>query len=353
MGERMQKKKKRQIGFKDLIVTGIFLVFLTGCSTTQGMFNWLPLSDYANIKPGISKQDIKKFGFYIRPASGNPDSHYLLAKYYQKRGRHKEAIVELEKTISINSSYVKAYNRLGISYDKLGDFPRAVHYYKNALALNPELDYVHNNLGYSYILQGKYDKAIKVLNEAVELNKREKLYHNNLRLAYAKNDKFEKTTDEIRVAGNREATHSNFRRMLPGRDLAFEAEKDSSHDVSFERSFETIDSSIDSTKAMHEEKQYSITTKIISIIKERLKLAFGKVVYGLGLESPKIAFGKPIYGPGLRQESPKIAFGKPIYGPGLRQERPKIVFDEAIYGLGLTLTDEVQTSERQMFYDYM
>jgi len=330
----MQKRIKIHKGIGSLIMTGAVLVLLTGCSTTQSLLGWLPFSDYSKIEPGISKKDIRDFGVSIRPARGNADAHYLLAKYYQERGRHKDAIVELEKTIWINSAHVKAYNRMGISYDRLGDFPRAVLSYRNALVLNPELDYVLNNLGYSYILQGKYDKAVEMLTKAVAINKSEERYQNNLALAYARHEKYDKTVDAFSVAGKRDADNYNFTRMLTESNFARETEKIFSQNGSYEGFLGTVNTRSDAKKALYEAQQYRTSRKIIASLKNRKKIVFGKPIFGSDVQAKRqrLAFGKPIFGPGLRQEKPKIVFGKPIYGPGFRQEKPKIVFGKPIYG---------------------
>ena len=51
---------------------------------------------------GGSKTDsnLSEFFSSIRPSPGNPDSHYLLAGYYQERGQHREAISEFKKVLS-------------------------------------------------------------------------------------------------------------------------------------------------------------------------------------------------------------------------------------------------------------
>ncbi|MEN8261889.1 MAG: tetratricopeptide repeat protein [Nitrospirota bacterium] len=351
----MKKRKIKDKGIRGLIVIGVFLVFLTGCSTTQNIFSSLQFSDYSNIKTGISNKDIADFGVSIRPARGNPDSHYLLSKYYQERGRHQEAIEELEKTISIDPAYVKAYNRIGVSYDKLGDFSRAVAYYKNALTLNPELDYALNNLGYSYILQGKYDEAVMFLEKAVDLNNRNKQYHNNLGLAYTKHHKFEQAVDEFRLAGNREAARYNFKRMLYEKYLAPEVEKGSSNDLTVDTSFETLISRIDSTKIIPETDNYRKSRKVISRIKKNKRLVFGKPMYGPGLiqKNEKLVFGKPIYGPGLIQKNEKLVFGKPIYGPDLIQKKEKLLFGKPIYGPGLKSTEKGLTSRKKTLFSFV
>ena len=319
----MKKRKMKHKGIKGLIVAAVFLVFLTGCSTTQSMFGLLPFSDHSNMQSGLSNKDIADFGLSIRPARGNPDSHYLLAKYYQERGRHKEAIEELEKTISIDPAYAKAYNRIGISYDKLGNFPRAVAYYQNALALNPGLDYVMNNLGYSYILQGKYDEAVKSLQKAVDLNNRNKQYHNNLGLAYTKNHKYEQAMTEFRLAGNRKAAQYNLNSVIYEKTFGPVAEKYSSKDSHVETYFETLISRIDSTKTIPETADYRESKQVTSLIKKDKRLVFGKPIYGPGLRPGKkmLVFGKPIYGPGLRPGKKMLVFGKPVYGPGLKTKK--------------------------------
>ncbi len=312
----MKKRKMNHKGIRGLVVAAVFLVFLTGCSTTQSMFGLLPFSDYSNMKSGLSNKDIADFGVSIRPARGNPDSHYLLAKYYQERGRHKEAIEELEKTISIDLAYVKAYNRLGVSYDKLGHFPRAVAYYKSALSLNPELDYILNNLGYSYILQGKYDEAVKSLQKAVDINNRNKQYHNNLGLAYTKNHKYEQAMTEFRLAGNRKAAHYNLNRVIYEKTFGPVAENYSSKDSHVETYFETLISRIDSTKTVPETADYRESKQAASLIKKNKRLVFGK----------------PIYGPGLRPVKKSLAFGKPIYGPGLKSKKEHAASKRQTFG---------------------
>ena len=132
----MERKigKKAHLVFFSILVS----IFVISCSMTKDSFiSWEKLF----------KAKEKQSFFSMRSRLGNPDSHYLLACYYQERGRQKEAIEELAKVLSIDPGYVKAYNGMGVSYDLLRDFRKAIESYEKALQLNADLDYVQNNLG--------------------------------------------------------------------------------------------------------------------------------------------------------------------------------------------------------------
>jgi Flp pilus assembly protein TadD len=143
----------------------------------------------------------------VRPHQGNPDSHYLLACYYQERGRHKEALEEFKKVLFIDPNYVKAYNGMGVSHDLLADFSSAIEFYKQALKINPDMDYVHNNLGYSYLLQGNFDGAVTAFKNAIGLNNQNTRFHNNLGLAYGEKGQYDLALAEFKLAGDEAKAH--------------------------------------------------------------------------------------------------------------------------------------------------
>src|SRR4030065_1140675 len=184
------RDKMKRVAF--LALTGsLFLFFIISCTTVS------------------FDKDIVQFFSKVRPQPGNPESHYLLACYYQERGRHKEAIEEFKKVTLIDPDHSKAYNGMAVSYDLLRDFPRATESYKAALKLNPNLDYVHNNLGYSYLLQGKFQEAIIALNQAIALNDSNRQTHNNLGLAYAETGQFDLAIVQFKKAGDDANAHYN------------------------------------------------------------------------------------------------------------------------------------------------
>jgi tetratricopeptide (TPR) repeat protein len=192
-------------------MSGIFFLFtLVGCSTMNGMFSsgnyWdKPVWHYAQ----PSKKNIALLLPSHETKRGNPDSHYRLGSYYQESGRHSEAIDEFKKTIYIDLSYIKAFNRLGVSYHSIGEFSHAIETYKTALKLESEADYVLNNLGYSYLVTEYLDDAIESFQRAIALNSAEKKYYNNLALTYAKKGDFDLALSEFLMAGDEARAHYN------------------------------------------------------------------------------------------------------------------------------------------------
>jgi tetratricopeptide (TPR) repeat protein len=195
--------------------------FVIGCSTLR---DWLGYNTpaYQGNDDVFSNSHLDNFLSSVRPVKGDAESDYRLARYFQKRGKHKFAVDELLKSISKDPSYVKAYNALGVSYDHLGKFDLAAKSYKFALMLNSKLDYVYNNLGYSYLLRGKYDAAIDAFQKAIAMNDTHKRYHNNLGLAYARNGQTQMAAVEFNLAKNdskvRTKTVQQFKDQIPPLD---------------------------------------------------------------------------------------------------------------------------------------
>ena len=189
-----------------LSLASSFLFVILSCSTTDQILSWS--------KPLTSKdKNSAQFFSTMRSHPGNPDSHYLLACYYQERGRHKEAIEEFNKVLLIDPGNIKAYNGIGVSSDLLRDFSGAIEHYHHALKLNPNLGYVHNNLGYSYLLQGNLDEAITSLKRAISLNDKDTRFHNNLGLAYGEKGEYDLALAEFKLAGDEAEAYFNIAQL--------------------------------------------------------------------------------------------------------------------------------------------
>lgn len=196
----------KQIDLK--LVARIIICFVilagmtTGCSSTKGLLGflkfWGPKDETATDEKAAAQASA--FMLQVRPARGNPDSHYRLAVHYQLRGRHQEAIEEFTKTVMIDPGYVFAYNGMGVSYDNLKEFDRAAEAYRTAMRLAPGEHYAYNNLGYSLILKGDYEGAVKILQEGIALTENNEQMHNNLAIAYAALGEKDLAITELRLA---------------------------------------------------------------------------------------------------------------------------------------------------------
>jgi len=203
----MKANVKQQIRILLILLLGCGFLFSTGCSGLRDWWGYdAPRSQMRGDNSLFASGDLNQFYSSVRPVSGNVESDYRLARYFQKRGKHKFAVDELLKAISKDPSFTKAYNALGVSYDHLGQFDLAVKSYKFALQLNPDLDYAYNNLGYSYLLKGDLDAAIDAFQKAIALANTNKKYHNNLGLAFARKGQTDMAFEEFKLAGNKSST---------------------------------------------------------------------------------------------------------------------------------------------------
>ncbi len=171
---------------------------LTGCSSMHNL-SWGQSDN--------SDRVLKNVYLIVKSPGGNPDSHYQLAKYYQMRDRHKEAIDEFNKTVLIDPGYINAYNGMGISFDMMGEHSMADESYQKALLLNPDSDYVLNNLGYSFVLQNKFDKAITSFQSAIAIQRLDPRYYNNLAIAYAYNHQYKEAMEACKQGGDNKEVH--------------------------------------------------------------------------------------------------------------------------------------------------
>jgi len=189
----------------------IIVVFV--CS----IFLVLTVSACLSSKDQAIVTNLKTFAKTMRPVKGNPDSHYYLARYYQDRGKHREAIVEFEKTIAITPDNARALYAMGVSYDHLREFKLASECYKKALALNPESAHIYfNNIGQSLFMQGKYDPAVRSFEKAVTYNEEfpNARIHNNLGRAYAMNGQYNLALSEFVKVNNGAMAESILNRVL-------------------------------------------------------------------------------------------------------------------------------------------
>jgi tetratricopeptide (TPR) repeat protein len=74
-------------------------------------------------------------------------------------GRYERAIEEFRKTIAIDPSHARAYNKLGSVYFNLGMLDEARGYQERALALDPDFEGAHYELALVFKKLGDMEKA--------------------------------------------------------------------------------------------------------------------------------------------------------------------------------------------------
>lgn len=192
------------------------LVFtISACATAKNFAGFFGILNTG--KDQGTEKNIKTFGKTIRSARGNPDSHYYLARYYQERGKHLEAIIEFEKTIAIDPENAKAQNAMGVSYDFLREFKKASECYLAALKLDPNSAYIYyNNMGQSLVLQGKYIPAIEAFKNAAAFDEDlpDARIHNNLGRAYAMSSQYELALAEFEITSGNVSAESVLSRVI-------------------------------------------------------------------------------------------------------------------------------------------
>jgi len=207
----MKRKSSSWKNCFKIAVPVLILFFISGCSITNT--RWSDLKFWQSDRPSgiLDEKAVHKFVEKIRTRPGNPESHYLLAVYYQERGRYREAIIEYDKVLFIDPTYIKAYNGRGISLDQLGEHSQATKSFEQAIVLNAKLDYVWNNLCYSLLMQGEYQAAIESCQKALTLNQESKRIRNNLALAYAMAGQYNRAFQEFETAGNGDKLYAHLK----------------------------------------------------------------------------------------------------------------------------------------------
>ncbi len=116
----------------------------------------------------------------------NADSYLLLAKFYVKAGKYKDAIEILKKHLSAFKNPSRAYFMIAdIYFEKLKNTKKAIEYLKKTLKANPRDATALNYLGYLYIDKKiNVKKGIQLVKEALKLDPNNPYYLDSLGWGY-------------------------------------------------------------------------------------------------------------------------------------------------------------------------
>jgi len=103
---------------------------------------------------------------------------YGIAKAYLDRGiayslanKPDSAIVDLDKSISLDPQKPYSYHFRGVSYADLKNYDKAIADYSSAIKLDPEFKIAYYMRGLSFLNQEIYEKALPEFSKVIELDK--------------------------------------------------------------------------------------------------------------------------------------------------------------------------------------
>jgi Tfp pilus assembly protein PilF len=105
----------------------------------------------------------------------NPNSahaHKLYWVYLSGRGRHEEALTEINHAIRLDPLNLKYIENLGQEYEIGKQYDLALEQFKKVVEMDPSFASVHGGLGDTYLEQGKDDSWLKEWQTAAELSQR-------------------------------------------------------------------------------------------------------------------------------------------------------------------------------------
>ncbi len=112
-----------------------------------------------------------------------------IAFYNQKQ--FPKAIEAYQKAIELDSTYVEAYNNLGIVYQAVGDTKKAIGAYQKSIEINPRYEKGYNNLGLLFLLEGRHEEALEVFQKTLAMNPNHIGSHLNLGILFKQRGQWE------------------------------------------------------------------------------------------------------------------------------------------------------------------
>lgn len=128
----------------------------------------LALARQRDFKPAITK-----WAQAVALNPQDPDYYFNLGIAFFESKNYKEAVENLQKTLSICSIYHRAHLILGTVLLKIRKFAEAEYYLKESVFFNPRNALAHLNLGAVYSILKKYQEGIASFKQAIQLSPNE------------------------------------------------------------------------------------------------------------------------------------------------------------------------------------
>lgn len=111
------------------------------------------------------------FSFLIfNCAKDTAEKHFKKGFKYQLVENYDSAIIEYQKAVKLDSTYIQAYLDLGVVYTKKSMYDQAIDAYKKVIIYFPLHTKAYYNLGYVYLLKGDKQKAMEQYDQLKSLD---------------------------------------------------------------------------------------------------------------------------------------------------------------------------------------
>ena len=94
----------------------------------------------------------------------------VLGASFTHLGMTDQAVIALNKVLTLNPNHFEAYINLGVTFFKQGKFEKAIDVYNKAILLKPDYAMTHSNLGNALQEIGRYSEAIDSYKKALLLD---------------------------------------------------------------------------------------------------------------------------------------------------------------------------------------
>ena len=139
---------------------------------------------------------------YQRGLAVEPDNVELLNALgfsLFQQGKSKDAVVPLEKAITIDPKHWKSHNNLALVSIDLGELEVAEAHYRDSLAIK-EQPAIYNDLGFVLERQGLLDEAAVAYRKSIKLDPSSASAQYNLGAFLARSGQFAEAEDHLRIA---------------------------------------------------------------------------------------------------------------------------------------------------------
>ena len=127
-------------------------------------------------------------------------NHFNSGVTFYNQKQFSKAIQAYQKAIELDSTYVEAYNNLGIVYQAVGDTKSAIGAYQKSTEINPRYEKGYNNVGLLFLLEGRHEEALEVFRKTLAINPNHIESHINLGILFKQKGQWENAIESYQKA---------------------------------------------------------------------------------------------------------------------------------------------------------